>query len=330
MPVSVLVVTYNCKEYINACLDAIKAQTIRCREIIVVDNNSSDGTIDILRKRSEITLIERDYNSGFTGGVNHAFSISSGRYIALINPDACPEIDWLESLLKKANDTRFSDVGIFASKIINIAGENRVVDSAGDGCTTYGKGFKRGEGEAIDSYNSVEYVFGACGGAMLIKREMIEEIGFLDDYMFLIHDDTDFCMRAQMNGSRVLYVPDAIVYHHVRSSIKVMSDMAVYYSLRNADYVWLKLFTARMMLRHIHEKVISEIANALYFIIRKRKASAYFRAKWHIVIDFPLIIKKRREFFKTSCEINTRYMSSILTPLTDKYFIIKKLKKLFI
>src|SRR5208337_3264167 len=91
-----------------------------------------------------------------------------------------------------------------------------------------------------DGFNREEYIFGACAGAALYRRSMLDEIGFLDDDFFLIHEDTDLNWRAQLSGWRTLYVPSALVYHKVRSTIGPMSDISVYYTLRNSELVRIK------------------------------------------------------------------------------------------
>ncbi len=323
--VSVIVVTYNAAVFIEDCLDSLNQQTISNVEVIVVDNHSTDGTVEILRRRSDIQRIERDFNSGFTGGVNCGYRYASGRYIALLNPDACPDPQWLEALLKMANVSEYECVGIFASKMINDSGDRLCIDSAGDGCTTFGKGFKRGEGEGVQKYSRTEYVFGACGGAMFVRRELIQDIGFLDDYMFLILDDTEFCLRAQSRGWRVLYVPDAMVYHRVRSSIGSLSTTAVFYSLRNADYVWLKLFPASMMIGSLPAKVLAGLMNAVYFALLHRKPVVWFRSRMSIVKDLPKILEARRSFFQSSIVVDTRHLRSLMTSILNPQLICMKL-----
>ena len=147
-----------------------------------------------------------------------------------------PDEKWLEELVRQMD--RDSRIGVCASKLM-VYNSNRI-DSAGDGYTRTLKGFKHGEGEESNKFNEQKFVFGACAGAALYRKEMLEQIGFLDEDFFLIHEDTDLNFSAQLAGWKVLYVPTAMVHHKVRSSIGIMSDMAVYYTLRNNEFVRIK------------------------------------------------------------------------------------------
>ena len=235
--VSVIIVTYNSAAFIRGCLEALEGQAFHDFEVIVVDNGSTDDTLELVSSYSEVNrIIEERSNLGFAGGNNLGATYARGEYIALLNPDTIAEPHWLSSLVD-AMDAH-PEVGICASKLLVYGSE--VIDSAGDGCLAIGRGFKRGEGKDTGMYSRDEYIFGACGGAMMIRRAVIDEIGFFDLDFFLIYEDTDFCFRAQLAGWKCFYVSDAVVWHKVRSSIGEMSDMAVYYSARNALYVWWK------------------------------------------------------------------------------------------
>jgi GT2 family glycosyltransferase len=150
--------------------------------------------------------------------------ISQGAYIALVNNDARPDETWLEKLIQPM--LRDRAVGISASKLIF---ENtQKVNSAGDGITTGGVGFNRGlSGKAVD-FNVPEPVFGACGAAVLYRRRMLDEIGFLDEDFFLYDEDTDLNFRAQLAGWKCFYVPTAVANHVANATSKRLSDLHVF------------------------------------------------------------------------------------------------------
>lgn len=241
--VSVIVLNYNGKGITTVCLKALAAQSFQDFEALIVDNGSSDDSVYEIKSYLHenaiapvVRLICLDKNLGFTGGNLEGYRYAQGEYIALLNNDARPDRKWLEEIVKAMEG--HAEVGICASKMI--ANGTDVIDSAGDGYATSLKGFKRGEGENTKKFTRFGYIFGACAGAALYRKSMIEEIGFLDDDFFLVHEDTDINCRAQLAGWKVLYVPSAIVYHQVSSTIGSMSDLAVYYSLRNSEFVRLK------------------------------------------------------------------------------------------
>lgn len=329
--VSIIIINYNGNGLIIDCLKALEKQLFQDFEIILVDNNSSDNslqTVNAYLKNNPLVYpirpITLSTNLGFTGGNLAGFGSSEAEYIALLNNDTEPDKDWLYNLVT-GMDTN-PDAGICASKLI-IYGTN-VIDSAGDGYATYLKGYKRGEGEDKGKYDEQEYVFGACAGATLYRRKMLEEVGFFDDDFFLIHEDTDLNLRAQLAGWKVFYVPAAVVHHKVRSSIGHMSDMAVYYTLRNSEFVRIKNIPCSIFLRCLPEFIIGTITEFLYFAFKHRKLKLYIKAKLDVLRSLPKMLKKRRTIMKNK-KVSSRYLYNIMTPVWNKEFITQKAQKFF-
>jgi GT2 family glycosyltransferase len=128
---------------------------------------------------------------------------------------------------------RDRSVGIWASKLIF---ENpRILNSAGDGLTTAGVGFNRGLAHAAAAFDAPEPVFGACGAAVLYRRRMLDEIGFLDEDFFLYDEDTDLNFCTQLAGWKCAYGPTAVAHHVVNATAKRLSDQHVYCHTRNQE-----------------------------------------------------------------------------------------------
>lgn len=268
-------------------------------------------------------LISLERNLGFAGGNLEGLRCAKGEHIALLNNDTEPDEKWLEELvLAMESDHK---IGICASKIILHCTD--ILDSAGDGFSFSLKGFKRGEGERAPSYNKKEYVFGACAGAALYRRKMIEEVGFLDEDFFLIHEDTDLNFRAQLYGWKVLYVPTALIYHKVRSSIGKMSPMAVYYTLRNSEFVKIKNIPLSLFLKCFPWFLLGMVSEFLYFAIKHRRLPIYFKAKIDLIKMLPLILKKRRANLK-GMKVESKDLRKIMTPVLEQSFLRSKLRKL--
>lgn len=322
--VSVIVVNYNGISVIKDCLQSIIAQTFKDFETIVVDNCSTDESIKLIRFMfPSVTLIELKKNIGFAGGCNIGIKNSRGQYIALINNDAIAEPLWLQQLVNAAD--RHPDVGICASKLIAFG--TNVIDSVGDGYATWLKGFKRGEGEDKERYDQMEYIFGACAGAALYRRNMLEEVGFFDEDFFLIHEDTDLNFRAQLAGWKVMYVPSAVVYHKVRSTIGHMSDAAVYYTLRNSEFVRIKNIPLLLFIKCLPEFILGIISEFLYFVVRHKKLKLYLKAKIDVIKFFPKMLRKRRDIMENVKKVDNRYIHSVMASIWDKEFFIMKIKK---
>ena len=327
--VSLVVINYNGRDFIVDCLGALERQLFKNFEIVLIDNGSSNGSLIEIQKllnESLITplvkMLSLEKNIGFAGGILEGLKHATGEYIALLNNDTEPDKEWLGEQVEAMDNS--PDVGICASKLI-VYGTD-IIDSAGDGFSAALRGFKRGEGEKSFLYNKREYVFGACAGAALYRRKMIEEIGFFDEDFFLIHEDTDLNFRAQLYGWKVLYVPTAIVYHKVRSSIGKRSPNAIYYTLRNSELVRMKNIPFSLFLNCLPWFILGMVSEFLFFAVRHRHPILYFKAKIDVIRMFPLMLKKRKVNLKVT-KVESTDLRKLITPAFERNFLRSKLKK---
>lgn len=327
--VSVIVVNYNGGGIVLDCVKAAGRQSISGFELILVDNHSTDGSLDELRRFFEsgsanypFKLISLDRNTGFAGGNIEGLRHASGQYIALLNNDAVPQPGWLGELVS-AMDSR-PEAGMCASNLICMG--TNTIDSAGDGYATIMRGFKRGEGQPASAFADRQYVFGACAGAALFRRKMIDEIGFLDRDFFVIHEDVDMSFRAQLSGWKVLHVPQAMAFHRVRSSIGTMSDMAVYYTVRNSELTKIKNMPLGLFMRLLFQFILGEAAEFLYFAVKHRRLGVYLKAKLDVLKHLPGVIRKRRAVMAMK-KVPDEYILSIMTPASGRQFFRMKLDK---
>lgn len=327
--ISVIIVNYNGADYIVDCLRALAVQLVRDFEVIAVDNGSSDNSLELVRIFSEknsmmypIKIIPLDRNIGFAGGNLEGLSHATADFIALLNNDAEPDKAWLGNLLAAMEAD--SSIGICASKMMS-SGTDKI-DSAGDGFSTALRGFKRGEGKDRNIFDRQEYVFGACAGAALYRRKMIEEIGFFDEDFFLIHEDTDLNLRAQLAGWKVLYVPSAVVNHKVRSSIGHMSDIAVYYTVRNSEFVRIKNVTLALFLRCLPGFIIGAVSEFIYFALKHGRLRIYLRAKRDAIKKMRGMLNKRGGIMSMR-KVDDRYLYGMMTPVLEREFLSEKIRK---
>lgn len=321
--ISVIIVNFNGKHLLKECIQSILNQSYSNVEIIMVDNASVDGSVEFVKELfPEIKIIELSSNTGFAGGNIEGLKYASGDYIMLINNDVAIDRDCINNLA--ASMEKRYDAGIGAAKIL-VYGKD-IIDSAGDGFSTSLKGFKRGEGLQSNHYDKEEYVFGACAGAAIYRRKMIDEIGFFDDDFFLIHEDTDLNFRAQLAGWKVLYIPSAIAYHKVRSTIGNMSDTAVYYSLRNCEVLRMKNIPTGIFLRCLPAFILGSFLDFLYFALKHGKIRLYLKAKMDAMRLLPKMLKKRRLIMNKK-NVSDEYLKSLMTSLYEKGFFLMKIKK---
>ena len=319
--VSIIVVNWNGVSYLEDCLRCLSSQSYANREIILVDNGSSDSSVPFVRQRfPDVEILELGKNTGFTGGNLAGLNIADGEFIALVNNDARVQQGWLENLVKPMLEDR--KVGICASKLI-IDGMNKL-NSAGDGITTAAVGFNRGLWAHDSLYNAPEPVFSACGAAVLYRRRMLDEIGFLDEDFFLYDDDTDLSFRAHLAGWDCVYVPAAVAYHKVNATSVRLSDLQVYYHTRNLEFVWIKNMPTGLMLRFAHHKLIQEIGAFCYLCIRHTKWRAFFRAKRDALKMLPAMLKKRAQI-QRGRRVSNRHIKEQLTSIFSAAMIRQKL-----
>lgn len=236
MEVTVIVPNYNGMKFIDICLAALEKQSIKEFKTLVIDNGSSDGSIEFIRnKYPKVHLVERGKNYGFSNAVNTGIQMSDTPYVILLNNDTQVEEFFVEELVKaiKKNPRYFS----CSSKMLNFA-ERHLLDDAGDLYTIVGWQFQRGVGRSETSYNRPVKIFSACAGAAIYRREIFEKIGYFDEGHFAYLEDIDVGYRARIHGYKNVFCPSARVYHvGSGTSGSKYNDFKVKLSVRNSVYL---------------------------------------------------------------------------------------------
>jgi len=288
--VSFVIVNFNGERIIGPCLDSVLAQSRPAHEVIVVDNASSDCSLDILRSRyPSVKLIASETNRGYAGGCNLGIEAAAGELIAVLNNDIVLDADWLRAMQVAVADS----YSMWASLVV-FAHDPRIVDSAGDGMAVIGAGYKRGHGQPASRYDRQEEVFGACAAAALYRRSVLEELGGFDSDFFLIYEDGDLSTRARLRGHRCLFVPAAKAIHHVNASIRTFSSNYVFYGHRNSEYLFWKNMPGWMLVRFLPERLLFDAMSLVFFTLKGRGA-AFLRAKVSFLRNIESVLRKRRQ-----------------------------------
>jgi len=203
-------------------------------EIIIVENNSGDDSLDKLRALDGVVLVESDKNLGFTGGCNLGVSKASGEFIAFLNNDARPDPDWIREAIETFKTGR--DIAAVASKVLDWEGER--VDYAGAAITWYGMGYKPHAGEKdAGAWDQERDVLFGTGAAMFIRASVFEQLGGFDDDFFMFYDDVDLGWRLNLLGHRFRFQPKSLVFHKHHASMNKFGNFREEYLLeRNALY----------------------------------------------------------------------------------------------
>lgn len=291
--ISVIVVNWNGKHFLKTCLTALRRQTYRDFETILVDNGSTDGSVEYVGACfPEVNLIALNENQGFTGGNLSGYEHARGELIVLLNNDTEAHARWLEEMYRASQE--YPKAGSFASKML-LFDERRRIDLCGFAITAAGTSVALGRGEPDGpAWNESCKVFGACAGAAAYRRRMIEDIGFFDPDLFMIYEDMDLSFRAQLRGYECVFVPGAIVYHHLSATSRKYPARKAYFSQRNIEFAYLKNMPMELIVRALPQRTLYELGGAAYFF-KQGAGMAFVKAKVDVMRQLPAVLRKRRE-----------------------------------
>ena len=288
--VRVVVLNWNGLRWLDGCLSALRRQEGCAFEVVVVDNASTDGSVAFIRERfPECRVLALDSNSGFAGGNNAGAADATAPYLVFLNNDTEAEPGWLAALVRAADaDPR---VGLVTSHIVYLEHPG-VVDSAGDGYLRCGGGFKQRHGQAIDRQAADQEVFGACGAAFLIRRDLFERLGGFDEDYFMVYEDVDLSYRARLRGQRIVLAAGALVKHAGSASLGRISSNAVFYGQRNLEWTWIKNSPPSILLRSLPSHLAYNLAGAAAYA-RSGLLGPWLRGKLAAIAGLPALWRKR-------------------------------------
>lgn len=291
--VTVLIVNWNSGELLAQCLKHLTAQTIQPAQILVIDNASTDNSIENLDRFENISILKSDKNLGFAAGNNLALDKCNSEFIALLNPDAFPEPGWLENLLMAA--TANPDVAAFGSRQLQQSNPD-CLDGTGDAYHMSGLIWRDRFGQKQQPSDLEQReIFSPCAAAALYRRQAVVDVGGFDEDFFCYVEDVDLGFRLRLAGHRAMYIPGAIV-HHVGSATTggQHSDFAVYYGHRNLVWAFLKNMPGMLLWALLPLHLLMHVAGTVFFIARGQ-AKVILRAKWDAVKGVPRAWRKRKK-----------------------------------
>ena len=287
-----IIPNWNGAHHLPTCLDALMGQTYRDFETLLVDNGSTDDSLELLaRDYPEIQLVALATNRGYAGGCKAGIEAASGEILVLLNNDTEVAPTWLKALVKALD--RHPEAGMATPKVL-LWDERTRLHTTGDYVRTNGIPDSRGVWE-IDrgQYDDQTFVFGASGVAPAYRRTMLEEIGLLDaDYQSYC-EDVDLSWRAQLAGYRCVYAPEAVLYHKVSATGK--GTLRSFYVARNTIWMLAKNLPASLWRRHRKEILAAQwqrFAKALK-AWRGKEARATIRGQVAGLLGLPRALRKR-------------------------------------
>jgi GT2 family glycosyltransferase len=289
--VSVVIPNWNGAELLPAALDSLAAQTHQPLETIVVDNGSSDRSVELIRARwPSVKVIELPVNRGFGGGVNAGIEIARGEWVALVNNDVELAPDWLAEVLAAAE--RHPQAAAVAGKLLDFT-QRMLIEECGTEWIWSGAVRHRGEGERDrGQYDREAEVFSVCAAAALYRRDVLARIGPFDARYFAYFEDVDWCFRARLAGYVSLFTPAARAYHRRRASTEGALDLRRLYT-RNCWLVMLKCYSAADLCRNLPAITLRAMKLPLH-ALRRGWFASYLRAVADILVLLPYVRRARR------------------------------------
>ncbi|HEX5943574.1 MAG TPA: glycosyltransferase family 2 protein [Anaerolineales bacterium] len=293
--ISIVIVYWNSAQYLPRCLDCLTRQTFRDFEVILIDNGSLDKVSDGLeQKYASLHLrVERlASNLGFAKANNMGARLARGTWLALLNTDAFPTPDWLETLYQTAK--RSPEFSFFSSRQIQFD-QPDILDGSGDEYHISGLAWRRFYNYPARDYGlNEEEVFSACAAAAIYNRDDFLKVGGFDEDFFSYFEDVDLSFRLRLAGGRCLYVPQAVVHHIGSASSGKTSDFVIYYGHRNMVWTFFKNMPGTLFWLCLPLHIIMNFLFIVSFLLKKRGTSI-LRAKMDAFYCLPAIIRKRRQ-----------------------------------
>lgn len=285
MTADVVIPNFNGARWLRACLDAIAAQSHPARAVLVVDNGSTDGSLELLAARHpSVRVIALGANAGFAVAANRGIQASEAEAVALVNTDVVLEPDWLGRTTAALDAD--PGLGSVATKMVDLADPTRLYD-AGDVLRRDGVCEQRGHGKRdAGRFDRAEDVFAACAGAALYRRRALAAVGGFDERFFLYLEDVDLGMRLRLAGWRCRYEP-AVALHAGRGSAAGIPRPVATWVERNTLLLVAKAFPLRWM-----PQVAYRQASMAWHAVRGARLRAHMAG---IVAATPLLAAMLRE-----------------------------------
>ena len=262
---TIIIPNYNGLSFMEPCFESLKEQTVRDFKVLVVDNGSTDGSVEWLKEHRVPSIFLKE-NTGFSGAVNTGIRATDTPYVLLLNNDTRVEPGFVAAMERAMDQS--PKIFSVSSRMIQMY-HPELLDDAGDMYSILGWAYQRGVGRSVNLYQKSCRVFSACAGAAIYRRAVFDEIGLFDELHFAYLEDIDVGWRAKLYGYDNVYCPDAAVYHvgsgtsgsrYNSFKVRLAARNCIYLNYKNMPG-WQILLNAPFLLAGIFVKYLFFVKN---------------------------------------------------------------------
>ena len=294
--VSIIILNYNGKRWLEKCLPSVKKVKYPNVEIIVVNNGSTDDSAEFLKKFKEVKVIELTPNRGFAGANNIGVKKARGKYVLLLNNDTEVTPNFLNPMVKRMEQDK--TIGVI-QPLLKSMRKRSLIDAASSFYTSTGFQYHYGYYQQSNKkqYNKEHFVYSAKGACLFTIRNDYLKLGGLDEDFVCYVEESDFCHRIWLSGKKVLYLPESYIYHWGGGDMSVMekSDLTIFRSFKNRYYSYIKNLSLGELIKLLPIHFVfceAVVFSAFLRGIFKHALAAQWGILWWI-FHLPTILKKR-------------------------------------
>jgi GT2 family glycosyltransferase len=290
--IAVVVVARNAGGYLAEVAESLERLTLKPRRVIVVDNDSTDGSVDALAERhSDVDVLRPGRNIGFAAANNEAARAAREcEWIALLNPDAFPEPGWLAALADAARE--HPECAVIGSRLDRATAPGEL-DGSGDVYHVSGLAWRRDHRRPVREGSAAGEIFSACAAAAMYRRDAFLSAGGFDERFFCYFEDTDLAFRLRLQGHRCWYEPRSVVRHVGSGTAGVESDFTIYHSHRNLVWTYAKNMPSPLFWLYLPQHLLLNVLSVGWFSLRGQ-ARPILAAKRDALRGLPHALRERR------------------------------------
>jgi GT2 family glycosyltransferase len=332
--VSILVLNYNGKKYLKECFDSLLKSAYSNVELILVDNKSTDDSVDFIRVNyNTIKIIQLQSNVGYSRGYNLAFPQAKGKYFVLLNNDVKVDPDWLNELVQVSE--KDDKIGACQPKILSMNNPDyfEYAGASGGFIDKYGYPFLRGRifntiEKDQGQYDDRVEVFWTSGAALFIRADTLKKCHTLDEDFIFHMEEIDLCWRLHMAGYKLMVIPQSIVFHHAGGSLRQGSYRKIFFNYRNNIIMILKNLEFKNLLKLLSVRYMLEFVNLFYALCIKLNIKEFFAILNAHIWIFTRIgsIMRKRKFVQNMRTVKDKDLNRLIygKSIVVDYFIRKK------